>query len=63
MVVYMLSFAVFALALSGLSVGLLAGRSGIRGTCGGLNNAHGKGCGGCGRSASSASQCPRKRAP
>ena len=61
MVVYMLSFAVFALALSGLSVGLLAGRAGIRGSCGGLNNPDGKGCGACGRSASGPADCPRKR--
>ena len=62
MVVYVLSFVVFALALSGLSVGLLGGRGGIRGTCGGLNNPDGEGCGGCGRSSSGAAECPRKRA-
>ena len=38
----MLSFAVFALSLGGLSVGLLAGRGGIRGTCGGLNSPDGQ---------------------
>jgi hypothetical protein len=61
MAVYVLSFVVFALALSGLSIGLLAGRGGIRGTCGGLNHPDGQGCGACGRAPSSASQCPRKR--
>lgn len=60
MAIYLLSFAVFALVLGGLSVGLLAGRGGIRGTCGGLNNPDGEGCGACGRSASEASECPRK---
>ncbi|MGB5266762.1 MAG: hypothetical protein WBN30_09260 [Polyangiales bacterium] len=57
--IYVLSFVVFALALSGLSVGVLAGRSGIRGTCGGLNNPDGTGCGACGRAASA--ECPRKQ--
>jgi hypothetical protein len=61
MTVYVLSFVVFALAVSGLSVGLLVGRGGIRGTCGGLNNPDVQGCGACGRSASGASVCPRKR--
>jgi hypothetical protein len=58
--VYVLSFVVFGLALAGLSVGLLAGRGGIRGTCGGLNNPDG--CGACGRSADSAAPCPRRKA-
>ena len=57
---YLFSFFVFALALSGLSVGLLAGRGGIRGTCGGLNNPDGTGCGTCGRAVND--ECPRKRA-
>jgi hypothetical protein len=59
--IYVLSFMVFALALLGLSIGLLAGRGGIRGTCGGLNNPEGEGCGACGRSATSPGECPRKR--
>ena len=62
MAVYVLSFVVFALALSGLSVGLLAGRTGIRGTCGGLNNPDGQGCGACGRTTDTNGDCPRKRA-
>ena len=62
MMTYLLSFIVFALASLGLSVGLLAGRGGIRGTCGGLNNPDGQGCGACGGSASSVRECPRKRA-
>ncbi|MGB5283228.1 MAG: hypothetical protein WCB63_08500 [Polyangiales bacterium] len=57
--VYLFSFMVFALALTGLSVGVLAGRGAIRGSCGGLNNPDGTGCGTCGRAASG--QCPRKR--
>jgi hypothetical protein len=59
--IYFISFIVFALALGGLGIGLLAGRGGIRGTCGGLNNPGGRGCGACGRAASIASECPRKR--
>jgi hypothetical protein len=58
MSVYVLSFVVFALSLCGLSVGLLLGRDGIRGTCGGLNNPDG--CGACGRRAGESSTCPRK---
>ena len=61
MLLYLLSFLVFVLVLTGLSIGLLAGRGGIRGTCGGLNNPDGKGCGACGRSAIELSECPRKR--
>lgn len=57
--IYVFSFTVFALALVGLSIGALAGRGGIRGTCGGLNNPDGTGCGACGRAASG--ECPRKR--
>ena len=60
MLVYVISFVVFALAIGGLAVGLLAGRGPIRGTCGGLNNPDG--CGACGRSASDGGQCPRRRA-
>jgi hypothetical protein len=58
--VYLLSFMFFALALTGLSIGTLAGRGGIRGTCGGLNNPDGTGCGACGRAASG--ECSGKRA-
>jgi uncharacterized protein len=61
MLVYLFSFAVFVLALGGLSVGVLAGRGGIRGTCGGLNNPDG--CGACGRSADGEGACPRRRGP
>jgi hypothetical protein len=59
--IYVISFIVFALALSGLGIGVLAGRGGIRGTCGGLNDPGGKGCGACGRPPSSVSKCPRRR--
>jgi len=62
MMLYVLSFMVFTLALLGLSIGLLAGRGGIRGTCGGLNNPDGQGCGACGSSNASPRECPRKRA-
>lgn len=62
MMVYVLSFMVFALALCGLSIGLLTGRGGLRGTCGGLNNPDGQGCGTCGRSSSIPAECPRKQA-
>jgi hypothetical protein len=59
MIVYALSFGVFVLALAGLSVGVLAGRGGIRGTCGGLNNP--EGCGACGRTAEAQGPCPKRR--
>lgn len=62
MLLYLLSFLVFVLVLTGLSIGLLAGRGGIRGTCGGLNNPDGKGCGACGRSEIERAECPRKPA-
>ncbi len=58
MLVYALSFLAFSLALAGLSVGLIAGRGGIRGTCGGLNNPDG--CGACGRAAKHGGKCPRR---
>lgn len=58
MLVYALSFIGFALALAGLSVGLMAGRGGIRGTCGGLNNPGG--CGACGRKTEGRDGCPRR---
>lgn len=57
--VYLLSFAVFVLVALGLGTGLLFGRGGIRGTCGGLNGP-GQGCGLCGRGAADPSECPRK---
>ena len=58
MLVYVLSFIVFSLALAGLSLGSMAGRGGIRGSCGGLNNPGG--CGACGRDEGRA-ECPRRR--
>ena len=61
MLVYVLSFAAFAVALGGLGIGILMGREGIRGTCGGLNDPNG--CGACGRKAGAAGECPRSRAP
>ena len=62
MLLYLISFAIFVLVLTGLSIGLLAGRDGIRGSCGGLNNPDGQGCGACGRSGIERSECPRKPA-
>jgi hypothetical protein len=42
------SLLVFALAIAGLALGLLCGRRGIQGSCGGLNNIPGvvSDCGG-----------------
>jgi hypothetical protein len=56
MLVYLLSFVVFTLVLAGLALGSIAGRGGIRGTCGGLNDPNG--CGACGRKADD-EPCPR----
>jgi len=58
MLVYALSFIGFALALGGLGVGLMTGRGGIRGTCGGLNNP--AGCGACGRRPKDQAACARR---
>jgi hypothetical protein len=60
MLVYVLSFIGFALALGGLGIGLMTGRGAIRGTCGGLNNP--EGCGACGRKSRGQSACPRRSA-
>ena len=60
MTVFVASFVVFSLAFAGLAVGLLAGRGGIRGSCGGLNQPGG--CGLCGRGDSGAhDECPRRK--
>ncbi len=56
---YVISFAVFLLAVLGLGLGRLFGREGIRGSCGGLNGPEG-GCGLCGRGAAEAPECPRR---
>ena len=61
--VYVLSFAVFALATLGLSVGVLTGRGALRGSCGGLNNPDGTGCGACGRGPDAPASCPRRGHP
>jgi len=60
--VYVLSFVAFMLFVLGLSTGLLLGRGGIRGSCGGLNGPGGDGCAACGRGSTGASECPRKAA-
>lgn len=60
MTVFVASFVVFSLAFTGLALGLLAGREGIRGSCGGLNNPGG--CGLCGRGASGTrGDCPKRK--
>ena len=61
MEVFLLSFTIVSLALLGLSVSVLAGRGGIRGSCGGLNNPNGaQGCAMCGRGSENET-CQRKR--
>lgn len=54
MEIYLLSFMVFSLAFGGLALGVIAGRGGIRGSCGGLNRGAGSGsdCEFCGRDGS-----------
>lgn len=54
------SILVFALAATGLGLGLLRGRRAIQGSCGGLNNIPGitPDCGGACRRT-----CPRNRKP
>ena len=44
----LLSFLIFVLAAAGMGIGLLLGRRGIQGSCGGLNNIPGAAsdCGG-----------------
>ncbi len=44
MTTFVLSFVVVALAVTGMALGVLAGRDGIRGSCGGAG-----GCGACQR--------------
>ena len=61
MTVFAASFGVFTLALLGLGLGRLAGRAGIRGSCGGLNQSGG--CGTCGRGKDDLpADCPRRKA-
>lgn len=43
MEIYLLSFVVFSAAFGGLALGVIAGRGGIRGSCGGLNRGAGLG--------------------
>ena len=57
MATFVLSFAVVALAVAGMAVGVLCGRRPIAGSCGGLNALDGGGgCSGC------ASPCAARRA-
>jgi len=41
LITLLMSFAIIALAVTGMAIGVIAGRSPIKGSCGGLN---GKGC-------------------
>jgi uncharacterized protein len=58
MMVFLISFGVFLLTALALGLGLLLGRAGITGSCGGLNRIPGLegACGACEQ------PCPRRRA-
>ncbi len=49
MTVYLISLLIFLLAVLGMAVGMIAGRSPIKGSCGGLQGIKGLGnsCSGC----------------
>ncbi len=49
MTVYLISLLIFLLAVLGMAVGMIAGRSPIKGSCGGLQGIKGPGsaCSGC----------------
>lgn len=59
MATYLIAFLVFALVIAGMSIGVLAGRGRIQGSCGGLNQIPGieSDCGGACRR-----PCARRRA-
>ena len=59
MLTYLIAFLVFALVIAGMSIGVLAGRGRIQGSCGGLNQLPGieSDCGGACRR-----PCAKKRA-
>lgn len=52
MMTFAITFSVFALAMTGLAVGVLAGRAPIKGSCGGLACVKGAECGVCTRRSS-----------
>jgi len=54
MTVVVISIGVFLLAAAGLSLGLLLGRGGIRGSCRAMESAPGEAC-------ACAEPCPRRR--
>lgn len=45
MEIFLITFIVMAIAVLGMAIGVLLGRSPIRGSCGGLNNIDGLECG------------------
>lgn len=57
--IFLATFAIMALAVLGMSIGVLTGRRELKGSCGGLNNVDGGECP-CGRQASceEANQAP-----
>ncbi|MBT8136161.1 MAG: hypothetical protein KJO54_04000 [Gammaproteobacteria bacterium] len=59
--IFLFSFLLFAAAMAGLAVGMLAGRGPLRGSCGGLNLADGTriDCGYCKRTGRPRPGCPR----
>ena len=59
---FLLSILVFMLAVAGMCVGLLRGRRGIQGSCGGLNNIPGV-ASDCGGACSQPCRKNRKTAP
>jgi hypothetical protein len=64
MMTFVIAFAVFALALLGLGLGLLLKRGPVQGSCGGLARMPGltSDCGGLCRRSSDGRQCPRRSA-
>lgn len=57
LITILLSFVFVAAAVAVMSIGVIRGRSPIRGSCGGLN---GRGCELCGSESSSTTQCRRR---